>query len=141
VNNEDFLKHYGILGMRWGRRKGTTKISKLSKASNTRNVSEDHTKKVTLKKKKLYDMSNAELRALNERLQLERSYKDLMKADISPAKKFVRDLLTDIVKDSIKSVVKDSITGDMAKNKYSNGFLKAKELVNLARSKSKASGS
>ena len=60
-NNE--LYHYGVLGMRWGKRKSR--------------MSQDAREAKALKKKKVSEMSNAELRKLNERRNLERNYKNL----------------------------------------------------------------
>ncbi len=62
----DELKHYGKKGMKWGVRKDSK-----------RTVSDDHTEAVASRKKKLPEMSNAELKRLNNRLQLERSNRDL----------------------------------------------------------------
>lgn len=64
VNDE--LKHYGKKGMKWGVRK-----------DGKRTTSDDHTESRASKKKKQSEMSNAELKRLNERLQLERTNTDL----------------------------------------------------------------
>lgn len=64
VNN--FLEHYGVKGMKWGVRRKSTGAT-----------SEDHDSSRTSKKKALSTMSNAEIRRLNERLQLEQSNKAL----------------------------------------------------------------
>ena len=61
--NTDELYHYGILGMKWGRRKSR--------------MSQDAREAKALKKKKVSEMSNAELKKLNERRNLERNYKNL----------------------------------------------------------------
>lgn len=103
------LYHFGVLGMKWGKR-GSKKIgpkvySAIKKHTVKENPSEDHTKKITLKKKKLHQMSNAELRTLNERMQLERSYKDLNKKDVSAGRAFVTKTLTDIGSDMVKSTM------------------------------------
>ena len=84
------MYHFGIPGMKWGRRKAGGKTTKTLK---TENQSADHKTKMSLKKKKLSQMSNAEVKALNERLQLEKTFKDLNKADTHAGKKFVTDLL------------------------------------------------
>lgn len=60
MNNE--LYHYGVLGMKWGKRKA-------------RPVSEDY--KRAHSKTKISEMSDAELRSRNNRLQMEKQYKDL----------------------------------------------------------------
>lgn len=62
---DNFLSHYGVKGMKWGRRKAKEAPS------------EDYVRTKNLRKKSLNSLSNDELRKLNERLQLERSYRDL----------------------------------------------------------------
>ena len=60
------LKHYGKKGMKWGVRKdGKT------------STSDDHTETRVSEKKKQSEMSNAELKRLNERLQLEKANNEL----------------------------------------------------------------
>lgn len=54
-------------------------------------------------------MSNAELRTLNERLQLERSFKDLSAKDISPGRKFAQDIIREVGKDLIKEPIKTGV--------------------------------
>jgi len=101
-NVDGVLKHFGIPGMRWGHR-----------GKKPSRISEDAARKNQLKKKRVSEMSNAELKALNERLQLERQYKDLSSKDISAGRKFVQDILKDvgkeIVKESVKGIAKDTM--------------------------------
>lgn len=59
---DSFLAHYGVIGMKWGRRKGSSSVSK-SSGKNTRQ-STSH-------------LSDAELRAKVERLRLEQQLHDL----------------------------------------------------------------
>lgn len=68
MNNNE-LYHYGVLGMKWGRRKSR--------------MSQDAREAKAIKKKKVSEMSNAELRKLNERRNLERNYKQLNPSTIS----------------------------------------------------------
>lgn len=63
MNN--ILKHYGILGMKWGRRKG----------SSDANDSSDHKKLSEIRKKKLKDMSDDELSFLVKRSSLVKTYR------------------------------------------------------------------
>jgi hypothetical protein len=67
--------------MKWGRRKASGPSSA------------DHTVAAGLRKKKLHEMSNAELKTLTNRLQLEKSYKDLSRSKIDAGKKFAGTLL------------------------------------------------
>lgn len=100
-SEEQRMSHYGILGMHWGR-----KASKISLQKKMIMPSEDHITKVTLKQKRIAEMSNAELKKFNERLQLERQYKDLSKKDVSRGQAFVTSILTEVAKDIAKGYVK-----------------------------------
>jgi hypothetical protein len=112
----DSLYHFGILGMHWGQHRSSSKSSKRSSGSED-NTSADHKRKMSLKKKKVSEMSNDELRDLTTRLQLERQYKDLRKQDVSTGRKFVQDLLLDVGKDIVKSSVKSSMNSLIKKIK------------------------
>ena len=72
-NHSDELCHYGVLGMKWGRRKNRYKQSSTKKPK--RQLSQDAKEAREIKKKKISEMSNAELKKINERQTLERNYK------------------------------------------------------------------
>lgn len=103
------IVHYGIPGMRWGKRK----------VSNSVNLSDDYKKAKNLRKKKMSEMSNSELRDLTTRMQLERQYKDLKSSEISAGKKMLKNVLNEIGKETLKSVIKSgvNITVDYTKKK------------------------
>lgn len=86
---EETLTHFGILGMKWGFRKG-------KKSSGARTAgSPDHEKKIVLKGKKLKDMSNTEIQEFTKRLQLESAYR---KATAKPKSK-IRQIAEGMVKE------------------------------------------
>ena len=85
------LYHYGVLGMKWGRRKSRTS-SGTTRSKKSSNQSEDYVRAKKLKKKKLSQLSNAELKELNNRMQLESQYKNLKRQNISAGQKFVKDV-------------------------------------------------
>lgn len=58
---DNSLKHYGTLGMRWGKRK--------------KKDSPDHTAFSEIRKKKLRDMSNEEISAVTKRMRLIKAYR------------------------------------------------------------------
>lgn len=88
------LAHYGVKGMRWGvRRNADGSTSRTGK----RMKSEDHKEAESLKKKRVSEMSNQELRKLNERMQLEQNYKQLMAKEgtsISKGQRYIKDALS-----------------------------------------------
>lgn len=78
---EAVLAHHGIKGMRWGQRKaGTGKASshKKAEAPKSADAEEAHGKKAQAKEKGVHTLSNAELKKVNERLNLEQNYSRLV---------------------------------------------------------------
>lgn len=68
------LRHYGILGMKWGRRKASTKTISNKQPREKRSSGES---KPTPKKRGVRHMTNTELQARIRRLQLEQQYAQL----------------------------------------------------------------
>lgn len=85
------LYHHGIKGQKWGVRryqnKDGTSIGSRSRRKDS--WSEDYRTAKTLKKKKISQMSNTELRKLNERQNLEKTYKQMNKSHIAKGVAFV----------------------------------------------------
>lgn len=75
MNNE--IYHYGVPGMKWGVRRSQNKLGRIDKRSKKNNWSEDATTAAKIKTKKVSQMTNAELRKLNDRKNLERNYSQL----------------------------------------------------------------
>lgn len=73
MNHKQELKHYGVLGMKWGIRRTP---QQLARARSSR-MSSDASEVARIKKKKVYEMSNEELRKVNNRRQLEQNYSRL----------------------------------------------------------------
>lgn len=80
------LYHFGVKGMKWGVRKDR-KRSVSSKRS--RSDSKDYTESRDLLKKTPNKLSNAELRKINERLNLEQQYSNLTTSQKQKGNRFV----------------------------------------------------
>ena len=82
-NYDDFLKHYGVLGMKWGKRKARSTVSSNKKPKSTTITKPKQTPKPKPTRREL---SDEELRAVINRMRLEREYADLQYRSSSRAK-------------------------------------------------------
>lgn len=76
------LYHHGVIGQKWGVRRYQNKDGSLTAAGKKRyddqeSWSSDAKTASTIKNKKVKEMSNAELKKLNERMRLEQEYSKL----------------------------------------------------------------
>ena len=81
------LYHYGVLGMKWGVRKDRSSGSSRKRGKSS--WSDDAREARAIKKKKVKQMSNTELKKLNERTRLEQEYSRLNPNVISKGWKLV----------------------------------------------------
>lgn len=98
---DDVLSHYGIKGMRWGvRRKRDSDTGRVKGTpAPAPKPSQDAKAANKLKKKSATELSNAELKDLNRRLQLELDYARLMndpanKSKVQKGEDFVKKALS-----------------------------------------------
>ena len=81
-NYDDFLQHYGVLGMKWGHRKARSTSSSNKKPKSTKNTTTSKPKPKPTQR----ELSDEELRAVINRMRLEREYADLQYRASSRAK-------------------------------------------------------
>lgn len=84
----DYLEHFGVKGMKWGVRKAKSAVSSVRSKHQARKAARHpqspeaaraHALRKQVKKKGLDSLSNSELQALNNRLNLEANYRNAMK--------------------------------------------------------------
>jgi hypothetical protein len=97
--NQNNLQHFGVRGMHWG-------VRRIFQDKR----SPEHKETKTLLKKKVSQMSNAELKKVTARLQLEKQYKDLTKKEVSAGQKLANELLGSLGKQILMGVLKKYAT-------------------------------
>lgn len=93
-NPEDHeLAHYGILGMKWGRRRAVGPDGLVKKSAATTEYSDDaasaKSSKTKAQTKGVQSLSNDELRQLNERMNLEQNYDRLNPVAVKKGRDYV----------------------------------------------------
>ena len=88
----DYLMHYGVLGMKWGRRKSRVSTSK-SRRRGKSTYSKDYKETADLRKKSYKQLSDQELQRVNKRMNLESEYRRLNPKGIDRGKKIAKDLV------------------------------------------------
>lgn len=132
--DNNYLEHHGIKGMKWGVRRTKAQLGykvgfrkKKKKSEESKDTkSENQNKKTSKKKSKsVKDMSDEELRAKINRLEMEKRYRDLSSKDVSKGKKFtsrvmnnmvlpaVEDVSRQLIKSAITKVINDKVTTKM----------------------------
>lgn len=108
---DESLAHYGVLGMKWGKRKtgGSSPTIRDRLAERKARQSEDYTTAKAIKKKKLSEMSNDEVKQLVTRMQLEKQFKDLNPSVVNMGAKIVTDVLKESVKQELATQVRGGI--------------------------------
>jgi hypothetical protein len=96
---EKVLEHYGIKGMRWGVRR-----KRKPSSSDAKTVA-------ALRKKKASELSNEELRKVNERLALEKTYRTVNSSASSRGKKAVLGILGSAGKQVLSNLIAQELSG------------------------------
>lgn len=116
---ENFLAHYGVPGMKWGRRRSDAQLAK-ARESRSSDANEAYEAKAKAKKSGVGSLSNNELQKVNTRMNLERQYKDLTTKDKTTGMQYVDRTIkagkkaNEIYKLANSPLVKDSVNAGKA---------------------------
>lgn len=105
---DSILEHYGIKGMRWGTRRANKKMAKLIDKKTAR---------------QLKGLNEEQIRAVITRMQLDKQYKDLKKANRSEGKAFALDVGQSVLKGALVSAA--GVVGKEMGNKFIGSGKKA----------------
>ena len=118
VQNE--LRHYGVLGMKWGRRRGESSTSSEKSVKRQEKLEDKQIKKERIKDvKNRRRMTDEELIQKIGRLEREKKLRELTEAEISPGKKATNDIMkaagqraaTAVISGGMLYAVKATMTG------------------------------
>ena len=130
MENNYIITHHGIIGMKWGVRRSKAQLARVRKNNDLDDAHEDY--KRAHSSKKLKDMSDQELRTVNNRLNMEKQYKDLTKKT-SKGKKAVATYIA--VAGTISSVMAATATykrlGNSAIDKIGDAVVKGIKIDNV----------
>ncbi len=85
-NVDDFLAHYGVPGMKWGKRKAVGSKQRT-------HVSQDARRAATLRKKQLSQLSNDDLKKLNARNELESKWRKANPTSLERGKRRAKTII------------------------------------------------
>lgn len=101
----DFLQHYGVKGMQWGKKKNPAS----SDAAASRTV------RTTAKKKGVHTVSNKDLQTAIERMRLEQDFKRLKVNERPAVTRWISSMLLEAGKREVQARVAKKVVGGVAK--------------------------
>ena len=109
---DNYLAHYGILGMKWGRRRTPTQLGHTPGGPD-----KAKTEPAKPKPKSLSEMSDAELRARLDRINMERQYKQYL-AEMNPKKESMIKRVALKILENGMTTIGNKVVGNIADNLF-----------------------
>lgn len=111
--SSDFLTHYGIPGMKWGKRSASSVRGKKAVGPISADAAEANNAKVKIKKSGTNSLSNKELQSVVTRINLEQQYSKLSPSKMQRGKKITNKLLIGAGNKTVEAVVNKGISAGM----------------------------
>jgi len=89
IEVDDVLAHYGVPGMKWGKRKS----GRLTSTPKAARGSQDHKNVQKIRKKPVSELSNEELRRITARIDLEQKYKKANPSKVTKGRNAVKSIM------------------------------------------------
>ena len=116
--DQNYLAHYGIQGMKWGVRRTLAQLGRALKGSPGKgSVVKKPDGPPKPKPKSLSEMSDSELRAKLDRINMERQYKQYM-AEMNPKKESMIKRVALKILENGMTTVGNKVVGNMADNLF-----------------------
>jgi len=111
INTDEFLRHYGKKGMKWGSRKSSTPTKTSTKIKSKKTVKKLSPAQTAKK------LSDGDLKKAVTRLQMEKQYSDLSRPtkNKSAVKDLVLSTSTTVVKSALTAVATQQVNAMMQK--------------------------
>lgn len=110
---QDELVHYGVKGMKWGVRRTLQQLGHLAKGITRRTAAVRKKAPSKAAKPKAKTYTDDELRAMINRLELEKKYRELSTPESQKRAKKGREFVSDILESSAKNIGKQLVTYGM----------------------------
>src|SRR5688572_26098255 len=109
---DDFLLHFGIKGMKWGKRKAHPVTAEAKQKLGV---------KEKVKKTKVGSVTNADLQSAIKRMQLEQDFKRLSVNEKSGVARWISSTLLEIGKREVQAQAAKAVAGAVAKKIATGG--------------------
>lgn len=124
------LYHHGIMGMKWGVRRTPEQLGHRVSRRTSRTKSRDSEKSSEARRKHIRDLSDDELKARIQRLEMEKKYRDLLKSENEAKSTRGKNFVLHVLEASGKNIATQATTyamGSMINKMVGNDIVNPKK--------------